>query len=373
VDARLKLEVVERGSCFFCCSVNTLARNMAGTSRIEDVNVDLPPDSETKYETYMGMNMGQLKGMLRDAKLMVEGEKQQLVVRLIRRMAGMPPTAADAALSAAAAAAANAAKAKKQEAAKAKAAEVKAAKESAAVAASKASAAAAAAEHVDAISGAQPEEKASPVRPSSPPLGPSSSPLGPSSPQGKRKASTPGGRELEEPEWPKRFVVCNEKKVGLLPKPDSEAQVTGYLRPQEVFSASQETLDPSGKRFLLLADFRGWIPECSRKDPNKKIVQEVVSDAKKARMTAQASEEKARVAAQASEENLRAFVEKYIDGIDIEKVTLTDLNKALEAKFGEVPIEKWKLVRGLATEVIQKKSEMAEREAANSSTQDAVQ
>jgi len=72
------------------------------------------------------------------------------------------------------------------------------------------------------------------------------------------------------------FIVTSKSKVGLLPTPDVNARVSAYLAPSSVFVVLREWHDSvMGRRYLKLAHGRGWVAECSRKDPMRRVVAEV--------------------------------------------------------------------------------------------------
>lgn len=66
------------------------------------------------------------------------------------------------------------------------------------------------------------------------------------------------------------MVVSDRRPVGVLPAPDVSTAPVTYLKPRERVATSGHHLDPlDGRIYLRLADGRGWVAHCSRKDPTK--------------------------------------------------------------------------------------------------------
>ncbi|CAK0831083.1 unnamed protein product [Prorocentrum cordatum] len=63
--------------------------------------------------------------------------------------------------------------------------------------------------------------------------------------------------------------------VGVLESPDVLAKVTGHLSPGQTFFVGEELRHhgPERRTFLKLAVGSGWVPECSRKEPLKVVVE----------------------------------------------------------------------------------------------------
>jgi hypothetical protein len=70
------------------------------------------------------------------------------------------------------------------------------------------------------------------------------------------------------------FKIIGNNKVGILETPDVKARVVGHLRPEAVFLVS-EVKPRINRKFLRLADGRGWVAECSRKDAQKVVAEEL--------------------------------------------------------------------------------------------------
>ncbi|CAE8597216.1 unnamed protein product, partial [Polarella glacialis] len=91
-------------------------------------------------------------------------------------------------------------------------------------------------------------------------------------PKRRRTASAKAGAKAGAPQV-RRFTVVSSNKVGLLGKPDISAEVNGYIQTGVTFEVSDEWEDPRDqRRFFYLSDGRGWVPECSRKDPSKTVI-----------------------------------------------------------------------------------------------------
>lgn len=76
----------------------------------------------------------------------------------------------------------------------------------------------------------------------------------------------------------KLFSVISDKKVGVLPKPDSSADASAYLAPGGIFVVVEECNENSDNRtYVRLANGHGWVATCSRKDPTKPVIAEVKS------------------------------------------------------------------------------------------------
>ncbi|CAE7350228.1 unnamed protein product, partial [Symbiodinium sp. KB8] len=74
----------------------------------------------------------------------------------------------------------------------------------------------------------------------------------------KRKAA-PRKRKAPAEEKAKKFKVTSKNKVGILSKPEIEAEVKTYLMPGAVFLAEEEWVDPRDERkyFFITAE-HGW-------------------------------------------------------------------------------------------------------------------
>jgi len=128
---------------------------------------------------------------------------------------------------------------------------------------------------------AKPKRKSAPRKPPVPLDG--TEPIKP-----KRKAAPRKRKAAPAEEKAKKFKVTSKNKVGILSKPEIEAEVKTYLMPGAVFMAEEEWVDPRDERkyFFITAE-HGWVPQCSRKDPSKVVVEEQISKAKRARMEAE--------------------------------------------------------------------------------------
>lgn len=72
------------------------------------------------------------------------------------------------------------------------------------------------------------------------------------------------------------FTVISENRVGVLQEADIRAEVSAYMAAGSVFFVAEVHTDPDdGRTFLQLANRNGWVPKCSRKDPNKLVVEEI--------------------------------------------------------------------------------------------------
>eukprot|EP00811_Abedinium_folium_P035494 NODE_8282_length_1508_cov_1.965967.p1 GENE.NODE_8282_length_1508_cov_1.965967~~NODE_8282_length_1508_cov_1.965967.p1 ORF type:complete len:377 (-),score=131.12 NODE_8282_length_1508_cov_1.965967:321-1451(-) len=187
----------------------------------------LPMDPKGKYEALVTLPLPKVRGMLKQSSLLVDGSKARLVLRLVLHLAGLPAMAADAAYLEARR---NAEAAAERERGEAAAASAKLRKE-AAIAAAKA----------------------------------------------KKEAAAAAAKAAYEASWPRRCSLIGDKKVAFLPKPDIAVEPCGYLEPGASFMASGEHKDAkTNRRYLRLSNGRGWVPEHSRKDAAKKVLEEEV-------------------------------------------------------------------------------------------------
>jgi len=69
----------------------------------------------------------------------------------------------------------------------------------------------------------------------------------------------------------KQFKVIGPNKVGVLPRPDPELKPIGYVESGASFGVSMTHIT-GGRKFFQLSDSRGWVPQCSRKDPTRIII-----------------------------------------------------------------------------------------------------
>lgn len=71
--------------------------------------------------------------------------------------------------------------------------------------------------------------------------------------------------------------VISRRKVAILAEPAVDAEVIDYLDPEMSFWAVAQVVPADTRTYYQLADNRGWVPECSRKDMNKPVVRIVKS------------------------------------------------------------------------------------------------
>eukprot|EP00929_Paragymnodinium_shiwhaense_P063121 TRINITY_DN31553_c0_g1_i1.p1 TRINITY_DN31553_c0_g1~~TRINITY_DN31553_c0_g1_i1.p1 ORF type:complete len:403 (-),score=105.30 TRINITY_DN31553_c0_g1_i1:98-1306(-) len=85
-------------------------------------------------------------------------------------------------------------------------------------------------------------------------------------------------RRLVDFAEPKRFYVLSDKRpLGILAEPEATCSPSSYLRPLEAFEVKRVLLDSSDqRRYFELADGSGWVAECSRKDPSRLVIKEIV-------------------------------------------------------------------------------------------------
>mmetsp|Transcript_54552 Transcript_54552/g.127521 ORF Transcript_54552/g.127521 Transcript_54552/m.127521 type:complete len:718 (+) Transcript_54552:84-2237(+) len=79
-------------------------------------------------------------------------------------------------------------------------------------------------------------------------------------------------RKVRKPRrW--KLKVVSDKKVGILKQPALDAEVKEYAQAGAVFDAKGfEKVGEDEKLFWQLADGRGWVAQCSRKDTQKMVV-----------------------------------------------------------------------------------------------------
>eukprot|EP00747_Dinoflagellata_sp_TGD_P212982 gnl/TRDRNA2_/TRDRNA2_86008_c0_seq1.p1 gnl/TRDRNA2_/TRDRNA2_86008_c0~~gnl/TRDRNA2_/TRDRNA2_86008_c0_seq1.p1 ORF type:complete len:603 (-),score=114.26 gnl/TRDRNA2_/TRDRNA2_86008_c0_seq1:121-1929(-) len=74
----------------------------------------------------------------------------------------------------------------------------------------------------------------------------------------------------------KRFKIISTNKVGVLSEPNVDAEVLAHLSPGTVFGVSTLHIEARDSRtFLKLSSGDGWVPQCSRKDASRSVVEEV--------------------------------------------------------------------------------------------------
>merc|ERR1711879_339685 len=70
------------------------------------------------------------------------------------------------------------------------------------------------------------------------------------------------------------YRIIAPGKVGILPFPDVSATPASWFVTGDTFRVSRMfDGENTGRSYLKLTDGEGWIPECSRKDPLRKIVE----------------------------------------------------------------------------------------------------
>jgi hypothetical protein len=69
-----------------------------------------------------------------------------------------------------------------------------------------------------------------------------------------------------------QYRVVSTKRVRILRRPDVTAEVVAHLATGAVFDVVMERKDSDGRKYWRLANGRGLVPECSRKDPRKVVV-----------------------------------------------------------------------------------------------------
>lgn len=67
-------------------------------------------------------------------------------------------------------------------------------------------------------------------------------------------------------------VVVSERKVGVLAEPNIASDTVAYIETGVTFSAVGRVVTGDNRVFYRLANKRGWVPRCSRKDETKTIV-----------------------------------------------------------------------------------------------------
>jgi len=292
---------------------------------VTDPKTYLPQDSSSKFDALMDMSIPQLKKMLKDLKSLMDGSKEQLAVRVVRHLAGLPLTPEDALL-----------KQKQDTDAAAKKKEVLAARR---------------AERV---------HKPISVKRTSP----------------KKEATSAQDGTLNKA-WPRTFRVLSNKVVRVLDKPKKDAEVVGFLSPDEEFRASGELLDEKRQLFFLrLVGDGGWVPQYDPKAKTRKIVAEVPKNATRRcaskevnevglnpaspKKRAQRANEQApgtppkqmKTSLPADPGALEVFIKKYISGVDIREARLKDLYTAVDKRFGTLDDEHWNSVKDMATKII---------------------
>lgn len=67
-------------------------------------------------------------------------------------------------------------------------------------------------------------------------------------------------------------VVVSERKVGVLSEPNIASDTVAYIETGVTFTAVGRVVTGDNRVFYRLANKRGWVPRCSRKDETKTIV-----------------------------------------------------------------------------------------------------
>jgi len=308
---------------------SSIANNSGATylsdTPVADPKTYLPQDSSSKFDALMDMSISQLKKMLKDLKSLVDGSKEQLAVRVIRHLAGLPLTPEDALL-----------KQKQDEDAAGKKKEVLAARR------------------------AERENKRISVKRTAP----------------KRVATSDQVGTLNTA-WPRTFRVLSSKVVRVLGKPKKDAQIVGFLSPDEEFKASGELLDERSQLFFLrLVGDGGWVPQYDPKAKTRKLVAEVPKNTtrrsasrevnavglnpaspqkRSQRKFEQAPEtppKRMKPSLPADVGAIEVFVKTYISGVDIHEARLKDLYTAVRKRFGTLHDEHWNSVKDMATNII---------------------
>ena len=70
-------------------------------------------------------------------------------------------------------------------------------------------------------------------------------------------------------------VLSNKRPLGVLQIPNVQDTPTSHLRPGDTFEVDGELRDAdTGRKYFKLADGKGWVPECSRRDRMRVVIAE---------------------------------------------------------------------------------------------------
>jgi len=72
----------------------------------------------------------------------------------------------------------------------------------------------------------------------------------------------------------KQFKVIGPNRVGILARPDATLTATNHMASGAIFDVSMVHIS-DGLKFFQLSDGSGWIPQCSRKDKTRIVVEQV--------------------------------------------------------------------------------------------------
>lgn len=76
-----------------------------------------------------------------------------------------------------------------------------------------------------------------------------------------------------------RWRSSGSRRLGILSTPDIDTEPVNHIQPGTEFSITRVAV-VDGRRYLQLADGRGWVPECSRKDSSRIVVEPLESVSK---------------------------------------------------------------------------------------------
>lgn len=93
---------------------------------------------------------------------------------------------------------------------------------------------------------------------------------------GEGAASSSNDAPAPPPMQIKKFKVTSSNKVGILPRPDPNCTATSYMKPGAMFDVSIVHIS-GGQKFFSLSDGSGWLPQCSRKDASRIVVEQIDS------------------------------------------------------------------------------------------------
>eukprot|EP00928_Gymnodinium_smaydae_P064239 TRINITY_DN47634_c0_g1_i1.p1 TRINITY_DN47634_c0_g1~~TRINITY_DN47634_c0_g1_i1.p1 ORF type:complete len:581 (+),score=123.33 TRINITY_DN47634_c0_g1_i1:86-1828(+) len=181
----------------------------------------IPTGAESKYAAISQLPPTELRSMLKEMNAPLGGSKDDMAVRIVRVLVGAPPLAADA-------------------------------------------------PHFEAIEAETAAKTARVLRKAV------------REAQGKGRGRGEGApKEPRARKGPRKFKVVSERKVGVLGRPDVSLSAQRYLEPGAEFEVAEELVNPvDGRRYYRLKipkgqAGRGWVPQCSRKDVSRVIVEEL--------------------------------------------------------------------------------------------------